>query len=90
VAHTYNPSYSGGRGLRFKVNPGKKFTRLYLKKTHHKHRAGGVAQGAGPKFKPQNYQQQQQKKVMVGMVVHIYTLSYLESRDSENCSSRPA
>jgi hypothetical protein len=48
--------------LWFKVNPGKKFTRLYLKKTHHKHRAGGVAQGAGPEFKPQNYQQQQKKK----------------------------
>jgi hypothetical protein len=26
---------------------------LILKKTHHKKRAGGVAQGVGPKFKPQ-------------------------------------
>jgi hypothetical protein len=27
--------------------------RPYLKKTHHKNRAGGAAQGEGPEFKPQ-------------------------------------
>jgi hypothetical protein len=27
--------------------------RPYLEKTHHKRRAGGVAQGVGPEFKPQ-------------------------------------
>jgi hypothetical protein len=27
--------------------------RSYLEKTHHKKRAGGVAQGAGPEFKLQ-------------------------------------
>jgi hypothetical protein len=27
--------------------------RPYLEKTHHKNRAGGVAQGEGPEFKPQ-------------------------------------
>jgi hypothetical protein len=26
---------------------------FYLEKTHHKKRAGGVAQGVGSKFKPQ-------------------------------------
>jgi hypothetical protein len=26
--------------------------RPYLKKTHHKNGAGGVAQGVGPEFKP--------------------------------------
>jgi hypothetical protein len=29
--------------------------RPYLKKTFHKIRAGGVAQGEGPDFKPQYY-----------------------------------
>jgi hypothetical protein len=29
------------------------FMRPYLKKKHHKKRAGGVAQGVGPEFKPQ-------------------------------------
>jgi hypothetical protein len=28
--------------------------RPYLKKTHHKNRASGVAQSEGPEFKPQN------------------------------------
>jgi hypothetical protein len=27
--------------------------RAFLEKTHHKKRAGGVAQGVGPEFKPQ-------------------------------------
>jgi hypothetical protein len=27
--------------------------RPYLEKPHHKKRAGGVAQGVGPEFKPQ-------------------------------------
>jgi hypothetical protein len=27
--------------------------RPYFKKTHYKKRAGGVAQGVGPEFKPQ-------------------------------------
>jgi hypothetical protein len=29
--------------------------RPYLEKTHHKKRAGEVAQGVGPEFKPQYY-----------------------------------
>jgi hypothetical protein len=41
------------RGYRFKAILGKWFERPYLKKTHHKKRAGGVAQGMGPEFKPQ-------------------------------------
>jgi hypothetical protein len=32
-----------------------------LKKTHHKERAGGVAQGVGPEFKPQ-YCKKKKKK----------------------------
>jgi hypothetical protein len=35
--------------------------RPYLKKTLHKKRAGGVAKGVGPEFKPQ-YQKNKNKK----------------------------
>jgi hypothetical protein len=47
MVHTCNPSYSGGRD--------QFFLRPYLekKKNHKKYRAGGVAQGKGPEFKPQ-------------------------------------
>jgi hypothetical protein len=44
VAHTYNPSYSGGRGqedLRFKASPG---LTPYLKNTKHKKRVDKVAE----------------------------------------------
>jgi hypothetical protein len=51
VAHTYNPSYSGGSW--FEPSPGKNFLRPYLKNHFTKNRVGGVAQGEGlfmPKF----------------------------------------
>jgi hypothetical protein len=56
VAHTYNPSYSGGRdqedcGLK---PAGQIVHETLFKKTHHKHRTGGVVQGEGPEFKLQN------------------------------------
>jgi hypothetical protein len=35
--------------------------RPYLKKTHHKKRAGGVAQGVGPEFKPQCHKRKRVK-----------------------------
>jgi hypothetical protein len=35
-----------------------------LKKTHHKNRAGGVAQDEGPEFKPQ-YHKKKKKKITV-------------------------
>jgi hypothetical protein len=38
--------------------------RPYLKKkkkSHHKNRAGGVAQGIGPEFKPQNHPKKTKK-----------------------------
>jgi hypothetical protein len=37
----------------FKASPGKQFARPYLKKVHHKKRAGVVAQSVGPEFKLQ-------------------------------------
>jgi hypothetical protein len=39
----------------------KQFKRHILKKTLHKKRAGGVAQGVGPEFKPQ-YGKKKKKK----------------------------
>jgi hypothetical protein len=56
VAHTCNPSYSGGRDQgesQFKASLGKQFLRPYLEKILHKKRAGGVVQDIGPEFKPQ-------------------------------------
>jgi hypothetical protein len=57
VAHTCNPSYSGGRDQEnhsSKASLGKLFTRPYLKKkkTLHKNRAGGVAGGEGLSSSP--------------------------------------
>jgi hypothetical protein len=46
AVHTYNSSYSGSRDQEdhsSKPTPGKQFMTPYLKKTHHKNRAGGVA-----------------------------------------------
>jgi hypothetical protein len=55
MAHSCNPGYSGSRDEEdqfLKPTPGKVLHRPYLEKTHHKKRADGVAQGAGPEFKP--------------------------------------
>jgi hypothetical protein len=38
--------------------------RPYLKKSHHKKRAGGVAQGLGPEFKP-SYHRGEEKTCFV-------------------------
>jgi hypothetical protein len=58
AAHAYNPSYSGGW---FEASPGKLFKRPYLKKAHHKNRAGGVAQGEDPEFKPQYHKKKKKR-----------------------------
>jgi hypothetical protein len=65
VAPACNPSYPGGRD---QENWGSKpawansSTRPYLKKTHHKKRDGGLAQGTGPEFKSQYYKKVKKKK----------------------------
>jgi hypothetical protein len=55
VVHTCNPSYSDRdqKDHGSKPVPGKLFLRPYLKKQKSQERAGGVAQGVGPEFKPQ-------------------------------------
>jgi hypothetical protein len=56
VDHACNPSNSGGRDQEdhsSKPAQANSSTRSYLKKSHHKKRVGGLAQGVGPEFKPQ-------------------------------------
>jgi hypothetical protein len=56
VAHICNPSYSGGRDQEdHGLKPARENSLQdpILKKTLHKNRAGGVAQGESPEFKPQ-------------------------------------
>jgi hypothetical protein len=48
--------------LQFKVRLGKEFVRPYLKKTLHKKRAGGVAQGIGSEFKLQYKKKTKEKE----------------------------
>jgi hypothetical protein len=58
VAHACNPSYSGVRDQEdhnLKPTSDKQFRRPYLKKKKSQKRAGGVAQGVGPEFKPQHH-----------------------------------
>jgi hypothetical protein len=53
--------------LQFEATPGKEFARPYLEKTHHKKRAGVVAQNVDPEFKPQ-YCKKQSKTTTNEMV----------------------
>jgi hypothetical protein len=65
VAHTYNPSYTGGRDQEdhgSKPAWAKLFVRPYLKKKHSQKRTGGVTQGVGLEFKPQ-YHKKKKKRI---------------------------
>jgi hypothetical protein len=42
-------------GSRCEASRGKQFVKPYLEELHHKKRAGEVAKGSGPEFKPQNH-----------------------------------
>jgi hypothetical protein len=56
VAHTYNPSYSGGRNQETEVRsqPGIIIHKILSQISLSQKRAGRVAQGIGPEFKPQS------------------------------------
>jgi hypothetical protein len=43
------------------ANLGKQFCKTLSQKTLHKNWAGGVAQGEGPKFKPQNRKKKKER-----------------------------
>jgi hypothetical protein len=64
MAHTYNPSYSGGRNQEDHSSKSPQANSLQdpiSKKYPPQKRAGGVAQGEGPEFKP-HYQTQKRRK----------------------------
>jgi hypothetical protein len=68
VGHACNPGYSGGRDLEdcgLKPAQANSLRDPISKKPHHAHkkRAGGVAQGVGPEFKPQTAKKK--KKVYI-------------------------
>jgi hypothetical protein len=52
VAHTYNPSYSGGRDREDRNKTEQIVLETLSQKTHHKIGLVGVTQGVGPEFKP--------------------------------------
>jgi hypothetical protein len=65
VTHTCNSTYSRGRAQedhRLKPAWTNSSWDPILENTHHKSRAGGVAQGVGPEFKHQYYQKTKQKE----------------------------
>jgi hypothetical protein len=46
---------------------------FYLENTNHKKRAGGIAQGIGPEFKPQSVKKEKRKlgHILEGNLSHI-------------------
>jgi hypothetical protein len=64
VAHTCNPSYSGGRDQEdHSSKPARKIVLKTLsRKNPSQKRAGGVAQGVDPEFKPQYCKNKKQKQ----------------------------
>jgi hypothetical protein len=73
VAHTHNPSYSGGRDQEdCSLKPAQvNSSQAPSQKTSHRKRAGGVAQGVGPEFKPQYCKKRKKTRLLKsGMVAH--------------------
>jgi hypothetical protein len=72
VAHTCNPSYSGGRDQEdngFKPAQTNS-SQDPISKISNTKRAGGVAQGVGPQFKPQYCKKRKEKELKASIVVH--------------------
>jgi hypothetical protein len=65
VAHTYNTQEAEIRRISVQSQPVQIVCKTLSRKTHHKKRADGVAQGVGPEFKLQ-YQ-----KIKVGRVLQV-------------------
>jgi hypothetical protein len=65
VAHACNPTYSGGRDQKTEVQsqPRQIVHKTLCRKKKSPKRAGGVAQGVGPEFKPQYCQKK--KKILL-------------------------
>jgi hypothetical protein len=56
---------------------GKYFARYYLEKIHHKKRAGGVAQGVAPEFRPQYHKRKVEVRVAGGFLVQAHPSAQL-------------
>jgi hypothetical protein len=54
------------RRIVVRSQPGQIVCKTLSQKALHKNRAGGVAQGEGPEFKPQYHHQKKKKKEIVG------------------------
>jgi hypothetical protein len=67
MVHTYNPSYSGGRDqdCGSKLAWANSLPDPILKKNPSQKRAGGVAQGEGPEFKPQSAKRKRKRKEII-------------------------
>jgi hypothetical protein len=74
VAHAYNPSYSGGREEEpsSKPAPGEIVPESLSGKPPSQKRAGGVAQGVGPEFKPQYCKKRKKRVKPIGIMTNIY------------------
>jgi hypothetical protein len=66
VAHACNISYSGGRDQEDQhlkpAQPGQIVHEIPISKNPSQKRAGGVAQGVGPEFKPSTTKKKKRKK----------------------------
>jgi hypothetical protein len=47
------------------------------KKTHHRNRAGGVAQGEGPEFKSQYSKKKKKKNIYIYIYIHTHIYIYI-------------
>jgi hypothetical protein len=64
VAHTCNPSYSGGRDQDCDSKPAQaNSSQDPILKNDSQKRAGGVAQGEGPEFKPQYWEKKKMEPI---------------------------
>jgi hypothetical protein len=84
-AHAYNPSYSGGRDQEdrsLKPAQANSSRNLILKNPSQK-RAGGLAQGEGPEFKPQYKQNKTETKRArcTSIILATQEVNYSWSRD---------
>jgi hypothetical protein len=76
VAHAYNPGYSGGRDQEDRCSKPVQANSLWdpILRIPNTKRAGGVAQGVGPGFKPlyckkKKKERKKRKKSKVGIVI---------------------
>jgi hypothetical protein len=73
VAHTCNPHYSGGRDQEEHIGtqPREIVHKTLSQKNPSQKRAGGMAQGVGPEFKPQYHKKKKKKKKRTGKLYRL-------------------